>query len=185
MDVNVNTPANECASAEDGSNRALMGYVRAALAYLDRYGGPRARVVRTLERRARRKDLDADAAAEMVARAMAKLDALEIIDDRAFAAGKARALRRRGTSRRGALAKLQQSGVARDLAAEALADLDGDDPAAEAVAARRYAERRRLGPFRPDPADRAARRDRDIASLARQGFPVSLAIRVVDGVEEE
>ena len=52
--------------------RALMGYVRSGLAYLDRYGGPRARVLRTLERRARRKELEGEEAAEMVAAAMAK-----------------------------------------------------------------------------------------------------------------
>ena len=101
--------------------RALMGYVRSGLAYLDRYGGPRARVLRTLERRARRKELEGEEAAEMVAAAMAKLDALEVMDDWAFAAGKAGALRRKGTSRRAAMAKLLNTGLDRDLAAEALA----------------------------------------------------------------
>ena len=84
--------------------RALMGYVRSGLAYLDRYGGPRTRVLRLLERRARRKELEGEEAAEMVAAAMAKLDALEVMDDQAFAAGKAGALRRKGTSRRAAMA---------------------------------------------------------------------------------
>lgn len=165
-----------------------MGYVRSGLAYLDRYGGPRARVVRTLERRARRKELEGEEAAEMVAAAMAKLDALDIMDDRAFAAAKAGALRRKGTSRRAAMAKLLHTGLDRDIAAEALAALDAeaDDPDdAERAAAQRYAQRRRFGPFRSDAALRAERRDKDIAAMARAGFPVRLAISVIDSDQDE
>lgn len=164
-----------------------MGYVRSGLAYLDRYGGPRARVLRTLERRARRKDLVGEDAAEMVAAAIAKLDALEIMDDQAFAAGMASALRRKGTSRRAAMAKLQNTGLDRDIAAAALArlDADADNPEeAERTAARRYAQRRRFGPFRYDPVIRRDRRDRDVAAMARAGFPVGLAMAVIDGEEE-
>lgn len=167
--------------------RALMGYVRSGLAYLDRYGGPRARVLRTLERRARRKELEGEEAAEMVAAAMAKLDALEVMDDRAFAASKAGALRRRGTSRRAAMAKLLNTGLDRDLAAEALAQLDSeaDDPEeAERTAANRYAQRRRFGPFRQDPEKQAERRVKDIAAMARAGFPVGLAISVIDADDD-
>jgi len=167
--------------------RALMGYVRSGLAYLDRYGGPRARVLRTLERRARRKELEGEEAAEMVAAAMAKLDALEVMDDWAFAAGKAGALRRKGTSRRAAMAKLLNTGLDRDLAAEALAQLDSeaDDPEeAERTAANRYAQRRRFGPFRQDPEKRAERRVKDIAAMARAGFSVSLAISVIDADDD-
>ncbi len=166
--------------------RELMGYVRSGLAYLDRYGGPRARVLRTLERRARRKGLEGEDASEMVKAAMAKLDALEIMDDAAFAAGKAAALRRRGTSRRAAMAKLQNTGLDRDLAAAALADLDAEaeDPdTAERIAARRYAERRRFGPFRHDAEKRTGRRDKDIAAMARAGFPVRLSIEIIDATE--
>ncbi len=161
-----------------------MGYVRAALAYLERYGGPRARIERTLARRAGRKGLEADAAQAIVAEAMARLDRMEVVDDGAFAAGKAQALRRRGASRRAALMKLRATGVDPDLAVQALAALDAASDAPERDAARRYAQRRRLGPWRPDPNERAARRDRDIAALARQGFPVGLAIDVIDGRDD-
>lgn len=186
MNVNENSPD---APAKKPS-RELMGYVRAGLAYLDRYGGPRARVLRTLQRRARRKGLEAEAAEEIIAAAMAKLDEMDVIDDRAFAAGKAAALRRRGTSRRGALAKLGQAGVSSEIATEALGAVDAyglsdDEDAADAerAAAQRYAERRRLGPWRFDQEERAARRDRDVAAMARAGFPVGLAIEVIDGNE--
>jgi regulatory protein len=122
-----------------------MGYVRAALAYLERYGGPRARIERTLARRAGRKGLEADAAQAIVAEAMARLDRMEVVDDGAFAAGKAQALRRRGASRRAALMKLRATGVDPDLAGQALAALDAASDAPERDAARRYAQRRRLG----------------------------------------
>ena len=168
--------------------RALMGYVRSGLAYLDRYGGPRARVLRTLKRRARRKELEGEEAAEMVAAAMAKLDALEVMDDRAFAAGKASALRRKGTSRRAAMAKLLNTGLDRDIAEEALSQLDSEAEApeeAERTAAFRYAQRRRFGPFRFDPEKRAKRRIKDIAAMARAGFPLALAISVLDEDDDQ
>lgn len=185
MDVNENAPSEPLDFAAGRPGRELMGYVRAGLAYLDRYGGPRARVRRTLERRTRRKGLDAAAAREMVAAAMARLDALEIMDDAAFAASKARALRGRGLSRRAALARLRQSGLDGELATEALAALDADRDDPERDAAERYAQRRRLGPWRPDPDRRAERRDRDVAAMARAGFSVRIAIAVVDGLDAD
>jgi regulatory protein len=60
---------------------------------------------------------------------------------------------------------------------DALAEETGGDPALAAALA--LARRRRLGPWRP-PAARAARRDKDLAILARAGFPRGLATRIVD-----
>ena len=83
-------------------------------------------------------------------------------------------------------AKLAETGVDAETAHAALAAFDGDQDQedAEAAAALRFAERRRLGPWRRDPKVRAERRDRDIAAMARQGFPVRLSIRVIDGEGE-
>jgi len=176
------------------TDREVQSYVNAGLAYLDRYGGPRARILRTLERRARRKGLETDAADRVIAAAMAKLDGFGVIDDAAFAASKARSLRGRGLSRRAALAKLRAAGLDGDVATAALAETDAgaadgdayeDDAAAERRAAARYAERRRLGPWRADPSARAERRDRDIAAMARAGFSVSLAIATIDADDPE
>ena len=47
-----------------------------------------------------------------------------------------------------------------------------------------FARRRRLGPFRPA-AERPARRLKDLAALARQGFDVELARRVIDAQDLE
>jgi len=173
LDVNENTQAAKL-------SRELMGYVRSGLAYLDRYGGPRLRVERALSRRARRKGLETEAAAEIVILAMAKLDAMEVMDDRAFATSKARGLRGRGTSGRAALAKLMAAGVPADLAVEALAAEDADLEDPERAAAERYAQRRRFGPWHHDSETRVSRRDKDIAAMARAGFPVRIAIDVID-----
>ena len=56
---------------------------------------------------------------------------------------------------------------------------DGAAEAIEDQAARAYAKRRRLGPYRR-PDLRAAHRDRDLAALARAGFAYGLARRVID-----
>jgi len=169
-------------------SRELLGYVRSGLAYLDRYGGPSARLRRSLARRARRKGLEADDAEAMIQAAMAEIERLGVLDDVAFARGKASTLRRRGASRRGAMAKLQATGLDAATAEAALAEHDdnfGPDGDPERAAARRYAERRRLGPWRADPETRPERRDRDIAAMARAGFPVRLAIAVIDGTDED
>ncbi|MBE7202875.1 MAG: RecX family transcriptional regulator, partial [Parafilimonas terrae] len=52
----------------------------------------------------------------------------------------------------------------------------------EEAAAWAYARRRRLGPYRL-PDKRADYRERDLASLARQGFPYGLARRIVEAEE--
>ena len=52
------------------------------------------------------------------------------------------------------------------------------------AAALAFARRRRLGPFRPQ-GERAARRLKDLAALARQGFAADLARRIVDAEDLE
>ena len=47
------------------------------------------------------------------------------------------------------------------------------------AAAIRYAKRRRLGPFQRDEIRRVERRQKDLASLARQGFSYGIAKRVI------
>lgn len=183
MDVN-----GDAAHPAKKPSRELLGYVRSGLAYLDRYGGPTARLRRSLVRRARRKGLEAADAEEMIQSAMAEIERLGVLDDAAFARGKASALRRRGASRRGAMAKLQATGLDAATAEAALAEHDenfGPEGDPERVAARRYAERRRLGPWRVAPETRAERRERDIAALARAGFPVGLSIAVIEGSDTD
>ena len=152
---------------------------RAALDHLTRYATSSANLARVLERRLARaaaRGADNPADGEDVAAIIAELTRLGLLDDEAYARAKAEALRRRGASARGVAATLAAKGLPREAAAEWLA---GEGPDAELRAAWALARRRRLGPFRP-PAERAVRRDRDVAALARAGFEPGAALAVID-----
>ena len=156
----------------------------AALAYLARYSATQAGLLRMLGRRVARWAraagvTDEDAAAPLAAAraVVARLAALGAVDDAAFAAGRARSLLRAGRSRRAITAHLQAKGVPAALAAVP------EDQSAELSAAILYSARRRIGPFRPvpDPAERP----RDLARLARAGFPAAIAYRLLGLAPEE
>ncbi len=154
---------------------------QAALTYLTRYSATQAGLLRVLNRRIDRWARAAEAPPEAAAAAhaaargvVAHLASIGAVDDALFAAGRTRSLHRAGRSRRAITAHLQGKGVPPELAALP------EDPAAELAAAVLYASRRRMGPFRmvaedPDPAQRT----RDLARLARAGFPAGIASRVL------
>jgi regulatory protein len=161
---------------------------RAALHYLERYSASQEMLRRTLrrrvEKRARARGEDAAAFAPMIETVVQRAITAGLVDDARFAAARLATLRRRGTSARGVTAKLAAKGVPRDVVAAAMAaEREAADPeeevGVEAQAAEAYARRRRLGPHR-HPDRRAAYRDRDLAAMARAGFPYDLARRVVD-----
>jgi regulatory protein len=102
-----------------------------------------------------------------------------LIDDRAYAAQKAASLQRRGASRFGIRGKLRQKGVEGELVAEAIETLDAASETSELASACALARRRRLGPYRPPSARRAAH-DKDMATLARAGFSFDVARRVLE-----
>ena len=163
-------------------------YLRnAATFYLERYPATAEGLRRVLARRvarARRNDApvmeDADQAIETL---VARFVAAGVVDDAAFAQTKARALHRRGTSTRLTRRRLQLAGVDAETLDRAMAGLDEElhtDPAErERRAAVALARRRRLGPFRLD-GQRRERRDRDLAAMARAGFDLGLARKVID-----
>lgn len=154
----------------------------AALAHLARYPTTRAGLLRVLLRRIARWARTAEdepevieqavSAAESVAREVVeRLAANGLVDDAAFAAARARRLARSGSSRLRIAAHLVRHGVGERELAAALPD----DPAAELAAALRFARRRHIGPFRPGvPPDADARR-RELAALARAGYPAAIA----------
>lgn len=152
---------------------------RAAHRYLERWFTTRAHLRMLLMRR-----VDASIAAhggdreEAAAWVDQVLDALVrqgLLDDARFARDRARLLHRHGTSTRMIRAKLAQKGVRTSLIDDALASLGAPD--ADLHAAAVYVRKRRLGPYRTDPA---AHRDRDLAKLGRAGFPYGVARRVLD-----
>nr|WP_210274841.1 RecX family transcriptional regulator [Methylobacterium fujisawaense] len=161
---------------------------RAALHYLERYSASTEMLRRTLARRvqkrARARGEDPALFTDLVTTTVARAVSAGLVDDARFADTRLATLRRRGTSSRGVSAKLAAKGVPRDVVEAAMlaerdALPDGEAEAIEDQAARAYAKRRRLGPYRR-PDQRAAHRDRDLAAMARAGFAYDLARRVVD-----
>ena len=98
---------------------------------------------------------------------------------RASPPARALSLGRAGRSRRAIADRLRAKGVAPAAIEAALAGLDEERPEGDRAAAIALARRRRLGPFRA-PAQRVERRQRDIAALARAGFALALARRVIE-----
>ncbi|MDP9128038.1 MAG: RecX family transcriptional regulator [Pseudomonadota bacterium] len=175
---------------------------RAAVDYLGRYAASEASLRRVLANRLRRAAMrDPGFAADQKKIAMLR-DAIENIverhkksgalNDLAFAETKINSLRRAGKSSRAITQKLGYAGVGKDMIKQALegneAGLDAEE--AEIKAAYTCAKRRKLGPFRAkglagigkkqikEGAD-AARNRKELAFMARAGFPLALARRVL------
>ena len=158
---------------------------RWALGYLGRYASSAENLRRVLVRRIRRR---APGSAQQV---KAQIDAIVaryqesgLLDDAAYATGRAASLHRRGDSLRAIRARLAAKGVAPEVAAEAVAELRDKAADPDLAAACAFARRRRLGPFRRDEADR----QRELAAFARAGFSrriaeAVLACRDVEAVE--
>ncbi|MCJ2058585.1 RecX family transcriptional regulator [Methylobacterium sp. J-048] len=166
---------------------------RVALYYLERYSASTEMLRRTLARRvdkrARLRGEDPAPFAEMIDATVARAVSAGLVDDVRFADARLATLRRRGTSSRGAAAKLAAKGVPRDVVEAAMRAEREAVPDAEAAdielqAALAYAKRRRLGTHRR-PDTRALHRDRDLGALARAGFSYDLARRVVDADPDE
>ncbi|TDR89270.1 regulatory protein RecX [Enterovirga rhinocerotis] len=139
---------------------------RAAVFYLERYASSSENLRRVLLRKARRRSgaqPDEDTA-KLIDETVDKAIRSGLVDDAAYAGARLGTLLRRGASVSRAKAALAAKGIAGGTIEAALGEAEPDDFAQ----ARRYAERRRLGPFRrlADPA----RRDRDLAALVRAGF---------------
>lgn len=165
----------------------------AALAYLSRFAASSAHLRRVLLRRLSRAEMrgltvDRAVLVPAIDALVVRLAERGLLDDPAFARGLATSLRNRGRSRRAVQQAMATRGVERSVADEALAVADADGEAgaegAELTAARRLAQRRRLGPFRLDGAQRAERREKDLAALARAGFSFAIARQVIDAPTE-
>jgi regulatory protein len=163
----------------------------AATFYLERYPSTAEGLRLVLDRRVRKAELaDAplfDNLMQTNDGKVANFVAAGVIDDRAFAQTRARALHRRGTSTRLTRQKLSFAGVDGDTLDKAMEgldqELDTDPKQREWQAAVALARRRRLGPFRQK--DRKEHRDRDLAAMARGGFEYQLARKVIDATDPD
>ncbi|WP_342149191.1 RecX family transcriptional regulator [Methylorubrum sp. SB2] len=144
-------------------------------------------LARRVDRRCRSRDEASDAHAGLIAETVARAQRAGLIDDARFAAARLATLRRRGASTRQARAKLSEKGIDADTIASAMTDERedaGEEADTERQAALAYARRRRLGPHRP-PGARAANRERDLAAMARAGFPYALARAVLEAEADD
>jgi regulatory protein len=164
----------------------------AATFYLERYPSTAEGLRRVLQRRVQRAERAEAPVMENVQQTIdaivARFVAAGVIDDKAFAQTKARALHRRGVSTRLTRQKLRFAGIADETLDQAMAGLDEElhtDPRQrEWKAAAAFARRRRLGPYRPE-KDRKEARARDLAAMARAGFDYELARKVIDAATVE
>lgn len=161
---------------------------RAALYYLGRYAASAEQLRRFLQRRviksARFHDQDAQEGFELIETLLLKLQEARFLDDRLFAASRARGRHKRGQSARAIAAYLKTKGISDEDISEALAGRAEDQSEPELAAALTYCRKRRCGPYRPDEA-RQDYLNRDLAALARQGFSYDLARRIVEGDARE
>ena len=145
-----------------------------ALSYLARYASTAENLRRVLRRRARRR-LGVDGAPQdraggpvdpLIEALVARCRESGLVDDAAYAAGRARRGQAQGRPLRRIAAGLAAKGVGAadaEAAVAALRDGAGDPDLAAACA---FARRRRLGPFRAGPAERT----RELGAFARAGF---------------
>jgi regulatory protein len=161
----------------------------AAVYYLGRFASSSGNLRRVLMRKVARAARDgeegqAEAGAQMVDALIARYLDKGLLNDRAYAAQAASSLARRGASRYSIAGKLGQKGVDNELVAQTIAGLDEEGGASELAAACALARRRRLGPYRT-PDKRADFREKDLASMARAGFGLNLARRVLRAKDVE
>jgi regulatory protein len=145
-----------------------------ALGYVGRFATTRAKLRDYLRRKVRERgwegslDPDIDGLAETFARQ-------GYVDDEAFALAKSRSLTTRGYGLRRVEHALRAAGV-EEVDAGAAHQLARED---KVEAALRFAERRRLGPFASQAADREARA-RAIATMIRAGHGFGLARLILE-----
>lgn len=125
-----------------------------------------------------------------IAEVVSALASAGLVDDRRLATARIRTMRRQGKSARAVEFSLRRKGVPTGVIADLAQAPESEDgapttaAAAEEDAARTLARRKKLGPHRPED-ERREYRQKDLATLARAGFPFGLARRIVDGSIEE
>jgi regulatory protein len=144
-----------------------------ALAYVNRFDCTASKLTRHLSERVRKVGGDENAA-DWIAELVERYQGSGVLNDARFAKNLASQLTTRGKSSRMIAQKLTLRGVSRELTSELMATRREAEPGAELEAARAFARKRRLGAYR-DAEQRALYRQKDLASLARQGFSFDIA----------
>ncbi|MGX1496949.1 regulatory protein [Labrenzia sp. MBR-25] len=158
--------------------------IKSALHYLERYATSAANLRKVLERKVMKAcmslDLEPADYSDQIDAVVEKCVQTGLVNDKTYAETKTAGLRRRGGSTRKIEAQLAAKGVDKTTIQTVLAQDENSDE----DAARIFARRRRLGPFRTTPA-RDDRREKDLAALCRAGFSYEIARKVIDGSEDD
>jgi regulatory protein len=164
------------------------GYLeKAALFYLERYSSSAGNLRRVLDRKISNSIREHGAptkeeATGWVAELIAKLQRNRLLDDQAYAISRVRRLYAEGKSLGRIRQTLAVKGIGKEDADAALARLQAESatPVSDLPAAAAFARKRKLGPYRADPAQRAEMRQKDLGALARRGFSQAVAITVLN-----
>ena len=149
----------------------VAGMERMALRYVERFATTRGKLIQYLNRKIRERGWDG-AVGDPAALADRMVE-LGYIDDRAFGEARAAAMARRGLGMRRVVGEFRHAGIGEEDAAAlapAIADRARD-------AALTFAKRKRIGPFAPEPVERALR-EKHIAAMIRAGHDFALARRI-------
>ena len=149
-----------------------------ALAYVARFATSRAKLEAYLLRKLRERGWAGEGEPPVAALARRFVEA-GYVDDAAFARAKSGSLLRRGYGQRRVSEALGAAGIGEDIRAEVRAG-EGE----RRQAALTMARKRRLGPFGPALADRAAR-EKQIAALLRAGHGLDSARELVNAASVE
>ncbi len=160
----------------------------AAVYYLQRYAstvaGLRKALIRKIDRSVREHGGTRAEHLPALEDVLRKLEQSGLLNDQSFTLHKADSLRAAGRSTRVIALKLRQKGVPTALAAAHIARVKAEIP--DDDAAKMFARKKRLGPFRrvADVATRKELRQKDLGAMARAGFNYDVAKRIIDGDAE-
>jgi regulatory protein len=157
-----------------------------AVGYAAKYATTAAKLRRYLDRKLGERGWSGETLPD-VEGLVGRITSLGYVDDRAYAASKARDLAARGFGARRVRGALSAAGVGRDDVTAAIAPDDDEDCDETALAtAIAFARRRRFGPFARDGASTdPARMRRELAAMARAGHDFAVAKRVLGAADED
>lgn len=163
------------------------GYLeKAALFYLERYSSSAQNLRRVLDRKISKSIREhgtptKEEATGWVAELVAKLQRNRLLDDQAYAISRVRRLYAEGKSLGRIRQTLAVKGIGKENVDAALERLAAESPAplSDLPAAAAFARKRKLGPYRRDPAERAEMRQKDLGALARRGFSQAVAMKIL------
>ena len=156
-----------------------------ALWSLERYGVASTARLRERLRKRLAKWLEADDGSPavddgLIDQLVIELCEMGLVDDHKLAASRTRKLLDRGWS----IAKIRQDLRQRQMPAYAIAAALDIEPDAEFAAACRFAQRRRLGPWRLDPVGPDLLQS-ELRKFAGRGFSYTVAKRIIDAESDE